>query len=62
MMKGGSAIYCPGCNNRLIVGVAGKKVELPTTVTCSKCGGTIAIAKSESTGVHVTLQSAGAAR
>ena len=61
MMKGGSAIYCPGCNNRLIVGVAGKKVELPTTVTCSKCGGTIAIAKSESTGVHVTLRSAGAA-
>ncbi len=60
MMKGGSAIYCPGCNNRQVVGVAGQKVELPTAVTCSKCGGTISIAKSESTGVHVTLQSAGA--
>ena len=60
MMKGGSAIYCPGCNNRQVVGVAGQKVELPMTVTCSKCGAIIAIAKSESSGVHVTLQGASA--
>jgi transcription elongation factor Elf1 len=59
MMRGGGAIYCPACNNHQVVGSPGEKLQLPMTLTCSKCGATLSIAKSESMGVHVSVQAAG---
>ena len=58
MLKGGGAIYCPSCHNHQTVGKAGEKLELPMTITCDKCGATLALSKSQSMGVHVTVQGA----
>jgi hypothetical protein len=53
-MKGGSAIYCPTCNNRQNVGDPGRTLELPLTVRCGKCGASLTLEKSRSGGIHVT--------
>ena len=57
-MKGGSAIYCPACHHRQLVGSPGEPLDLPRTVPCEKCGATLALEKSRSGGVHVTVQGA----
>ncbi len=61
MLKGGTAIYCPACHNHQTVGQPGEKLPLPYTVTCSKCHATLELTTSESMGVHVAVQGAGAA-
>lgn len=58
-MKGGSAIYCPACHHRQIVGNPGEKLELPMSLPCEGCGATLALDKSQSGGAHVTVQGAG---
>lgn len=55
-MKGGTAIYCPVCRARQTVGKPGEKLELPMKVSCEKCGAAITLEKSESAGVHVTVE------
>lgn len=55
-MRGGSAIYCPACKHRQVVGEAGQKLGLPLVVPCEKCGATITIERSESGGAHVTTK------
>ncbi|HKJ92821.1 MAG TPA: hypothetical protein VJ957_06620 [Longimicrobiales bacterium] len=51
-MKGGTAFFCPSCNERQIAGKPGDKLELPMTVTCQKCGASVTLEKSLSGGVH----------
>ena len=60
MFKGGSAIYCPACNNHQTVGKTGEKLDLPLTITCGKCGASLDLTKSQSMGVHVVVHGAGA--
>ncbi|MEJ2678355.1 MAG: hypothetical protein P8174_04665 [Gemmatimonadota bacterium] len=60
-MKGGSAFFCPACNERQTAGKPGEKLELPMTVKCQKCGATVSLEKSLSGGIHTHLV-AGAAK
>lgn len=57
-MRGGSAIYCPTCKHRQVVGTAGQKLDLPVVVSCEKCGASLTIERSQSGGAHVTAQGA----
>lgn len=57
-MKGGSAIYCPVCNNRQTVGEAGAKLDLPMKVACQKCGARLSLGASRSGGIHVAVEKA----
>ncbi len=59
MLKGGGAIYCPACHNHQTVGNPGEKLDLPMTVTCGKCGASLTLTKSQSMGVHVTVEGVG---
>lgn len=60
-MKGGTAFFCPSCNQRQIAGKPSEKLELPMTVTCQNCGATVSLEKSLSGGIH-TRMVAGAAK
>ena len=58
MIKGGTAIYCPGCNHRQTVGKRGETLAVPQTVKCEGCGARLTLDKSKSGGVHVTMDAA----
>jgi predicted RNA-binding Zn-ribbon protein involved in translation (DUF1610 family) len=58
-MRGGTAILCPSCGHRQVVGEPGEKVELPLSTVCTNCNATLKLEKSLSGGAHVTVESAG---
>ncbi|NIP83194.1 MAG: hypothetical protein GWM90_29775 [Gemmatimonadetes bacterium] len=58
-MRGGSAILCPSCHYRQVVGSSGEKVELPLHLPCAQCGAPLLVERSESGGAHVTVEAPG---
>lgn len=56
MIKGGSAIYCPACNHRQVLGSPGEKLAVPMTVACEKCSAALVVNRSDTGGAHVTVQ------
>jgi ribosomal protein S27E len=57
-MRGGSAILCPACGHREVVGHASERVDLPLRVVCSGCGAALILEKSLSGGAHVSVEKA----
>jgi DNA-directed RNA polymerase subunit RPC12/RpoP len=55
-MRGGSAILCPACGHREVVGHPGERVGLPLRVVCSRCGAALILEPSLSGGAHVSVE------
>ena len=59
-MRGGTAIHCPACAHRQVVGSPGAQLKLPMHVACAQCGAALVLEKSQSGGAHVIVESAAA--
>lgn len=59
-MKGGIFIYCPACHHRQALSAHAEKLELPAHAVCEQCQAHLLVDRSESGGVHVLVEPAGA--